>query len=92
MRKKKNRSITSISVKFSTEFNPRGPKVSDETINKHRHVLQMDDTSKQLFPKKSIIVTNKRGRILQELLPRAKPYNIKNDLLDLIVHGYEKCD
>ena len=37
---------------------------------------------KQLFPKNSIIVANKRGRNLQELLTRADPDNIKSDLLD----------
>ena len=46
---------------------------------------------KQLFPKNSTIVANKRGRNLQELLTRADPYNIENDLLDLNVHGYKKC-
>ena len=43
-------------------------------INKHRHVLETDDTLKQLFPKNSIIVANKRGRNLQEILTRADPY------------------
>ena len=73
-----------------TEFHPRDPNVS-EIINKHKHLLETDDTLKQLFPKNSIIVTNKRGRNLQDLLTRANPYNIKSDLLDLNVHGYKKC-
>ena len=61
-------------------------------INQHRHVLETDDTLKQLFPKNYIIVANKRGRNLQEILTRADPYNIKTDLLDLHIHGYKKCD
>ena len=73
-----------------TEFHPRDPNVS-EIINKHKHLLETNDTLKQLFPKNSIIVTNKRGRNLQDLLTRANPYNIKSDLLDLNVHGYKKC-
>ena len=73
-----------------TEFHPRDPNVS-EIINKHKHLLETDDTLKQLFPKNSIIFTNKRGRNLQDLLTRANPYNIKSDLLDLNVHGYKKC-
>ena len=72
--------ITS-SVIFSAEFNPRGPNVS-EIINRHRHLLETDDTLKQLFPENSIVVANKRGKNLQELLTRADPYNIKSDLLD----------
>ena len=89
-RKKKNRSITTTTVIFSGEFNPRGPNVS-KIINKHRHLLETDDTLKQLFPKNSIIVANKRERSLPELLTRADPYNIKSDLLDRNVHGYKKC-
>ena len=89
-KKKKNRTIKTTSVIFLTEFHPRDPNVS-EIINKHKHLLETDDTLKQLFPKNSIIVTNKRGRNLQDLLTRANPYNIKSDLLDLNVHGYKKC-
>ena len=73
-----------------TEFHPRDPNVS-EIINKHKHLLETDDTLKQLFPKNSIIVTNKRGRNLQDLLTRANLYNIKSDLLDLNVYGLKKC-
>ena len=47
---------------------------------------------KQLFPKNYIIVTNKRGRNLQELFTTANPYNIKSYLLDLNVYGYKKYD
>ena len=88
-KKKKNRTIKTTSVIFSAEFHPLDPNVS-EIINKHKHLLETDDTLKQLFPKNSIIVTNKRGRNLQDLLTRANPYNIKSDLLDLNVHGYKK--
>ena len=45
---------------------------------------------KQLFPK-IYYCCKKRGRNLQELLARADPSNIKNDLLDLNVHGYKTC-
>ena len=72
------------------ESNPRDPNVT-EIINKHRHLLETDDTLKQLLPKKSITVANKRGRNLKELLTRADWYNIKSELLDLNVHGYKKC-
>ena len=58
-RKKKNRSITTSSVIFSAEFNSRGPNVS-KIINKHRHLLETDDTLKQLFRKNYIVVANKR--------------------------------
>ena len=72
------------------EFNPRGPNVSD-IINIHRNLLETEETLKQLFLGNSIIVANKRGKTLKELLSRANPYNIKSDLLDLNVHGYKKC-
>ena len=58
-RKKKNRSIATSSVIFSAEFNSRGPNVS-KIINKHRHLLETDDTLKQLFRKNYIVVANKR--------------------------------
>ena len=70
--KKKNCSIKTSSVIFSVEFNPRGPNVS-KIINKHRHLLGTDDALKQLFSKNSVVVANKRGRNLQELLTRADP-------------------
>ena len=84
-RKIKNRSMTTTSVIFSAKFNPRGPNGS-EIINKHRHLLETDNTLKQLFPKNSVIVANKRGQNLQELLTRADPYNIKSDSLNLNDH------
>ena len=83
-RKIKNRSMTTTSVIFSAKFNPRGPNGS-EIINKHRHLLETDNTLKQLFPKNSVIVANKRGQ-MQELLTRADPYNIKSDSLNLNDH------
>ena len=58
-RKKTNRSITTSSVIFSAELNSRGPNVS-KIINKHRHLLETDDTLKQLFRKNYIVVANKR--------------------------------
>ena len=88
-RKKNNRSITITSVLFSTEFNPHGPNVS-EIIKNHKHLLENDDTLKQLFPKNSNSVANTRERNWQELLTRADPYNIKSYLLDLNIHGYKK--
>ena len=89
-REKKNRSITTSSVIFLAEFNQRGPNVS-KIINNHKHLLETDHTLKQLFPKNYVIVANKRGRNLRELLTRANPYNIKSDLLDQNFHGYKKC-
>ena len=44
-RKKNNHSITTTSVVFWTEFNPRGPNVS-EIIKNHKHLLENDDTLK----------------------------------------------
>ena len=76
--------------KFLAGFNPRCPNVS-KIINKHRHLLKTDDTLKELFPRNSIVVANKEGRNLQELLARADPYNIKSDLLDLKDRDYKKC-
>ena len=58
-RKKENYPITTTSVIFSAKFNPRGPNVS-KIINKHRHLLETDDTLKQLFRKNYIVVANKR--------------------------------
>ena len=78
------------SVIFSAEFNSRGSNVS-KIIDKHRHLLEMDDTLKKLFSKNSIIVANKRGRNLQELFTTADLYSFKNDLLDWNVHCYKRC-
>ena len=50
----------------------------------------MDNLLKQLFPK-IYYCCKKRGRNVHELLTRADPSNIKNDLLDLNVHGYKTC-
>ena len=47
-RKTKNRCITTSSVIFSAQLNPRGPNVS-KIINKHRLLLETDNTVKQLF-------------------------------------------
>ena len=38
-----------------------------------------------------MIVGNKRGNNLHQLIGRADPYKIKMDLSDQILHGYKKC-
>ena len=68
--RKKSCSITTTSVIFSVEFSQHDPNDS-EIINKHWHLLETDNTLKQLFPTKSITVANNRRRKLQELITRA---------------------
>ena len=68
--RKKSCSITTTSVIFSVEFSQHDPNDS-EIIKKHWHLLETDNTLKQLFPAKSITVANNRRRKLQELIIRA---------------------
>ena len=48
-------------------------------------MLETDDIFKHLISRTSIVAENKRGKNIQEFLPRAGPYNIKSDLLHLKV-------
>ena len=61
MKKKKNPSITTTSVISLAEFNQLHTNVC-EIINKHIHLLEIDDTLKQLFPRYSINIVNERRR------------------------------
>ena len=65
-------------------------------IKKHLPLLSHDPVLSQLFPAGSIRVACKRESNLKDLLLRADPYNIKNDLVDHSEKGYvgcgQKCD
>ena len=58
--------ITS-SVIFSAEFNPRGPNVS-EIINRHRHLLETDDTLKHYFQKILLLLLIKEEKTCKNFL------------------------
>ena len=47
-----------IYVIISAELNPRDANVS-QTINKNRHLLETENTLKQLYPRDSIFVASK---------------------------------
>ena len=90
-RKKRESSNASNAIIFPAQFNPRGPNVT-EIIKKHQHLLESNPILNDLFPPRSIIVANKRGNNLKELLLRGDPYNIKPDLLDKREYGYTRCN
>ena len=71
---------------FSTKYNPRGPNIS-KIIKENLHLLQNHDLLKEIFPKGSILVANKREHNLKDLLLRSDPYNIKNDIMDNNLFG-----
>ena len=60
------------------------------------NILQESPEVKKIFPDVSIIVANKRCKNLKELVARADPYDVREDLLPNPVGGYKirgkKCD
>ena len=89
-RVKKQRTIIKNTIVFPAEYNPRGPNMNAIT-RKHEYILQNNTVLKELFPSNSVIVANKRGNNLHQMISRADPYNIKTDLLDQTPRGYKKC-
>ena len=76
---------------FSTQFNPRGPDVN-AIVKKFASMLYDTPSCLELFPKDSILIANKRNQNLKELLLRADPYNVKDNLIVPVGKGYKKCD
>ena len=73
---------------FSTEYNPRGPNVSD-ILKKHLHLLYNTEGLSDVFKKDSVFVACRRNQNLKELLHRGDPYSVNERLVD--VEGYERC-
>ena len=88
-RKKVTKKRTPGNIIFSTKFNPRGPNIKS-IVRKHIHLLNDSPILQNVFPN-GISVTYKRERNLKELLTRADPYNIKDDLTNKTEHGYKRC-
>ena len=65
-------------IAFPTSYNPHGPNVN-KIINRNIHLLLNNDNLKELYPKETILVANKREKNLQQLLMRSDPCNIKDD-------------
>ena len=55
------------------------------------NILQENPQVRKIFPDGSIIVANKRCKNLKELLARADPYDVREDLLLNPVGGYKIC-
>ena len=77
-------------IVFSTSFDPHGPNVN-KIINRNIHLLLNNDNLKELYPKGTILVANKREKNLQQLLMRSDSYNIKDDQQLKEDRGYTKC-
>ena len=59
-------------IVYSTSFNPHGPNVN-KIINRNIHLLLNNDNLKELYPKGTILVPNKREKNLQQLLMKSDP-------------------
>ena len=55
------------------------------------NILQENPEVRKIFPDGSIIVANKRCKNLKELLARADPYDVREDLLPNPIGGYKIC-
>ena len=55
------------------------------------NILQENPEVRKIFPDGSIIVANKRCKNLKELLARADPYDVREDLLPNPAGGYRIC-
>ena len=55
------------------------------------NILQENPEVKKISLDGSIIVANKRCKNLKELLARADPYDVKEDLLSNAIGGYKIC-
>ena len=61
-------------------------------MRKNLSIIENHPELSVLFPKGSIIVANKRENNVKDLLLRADPCNIKEDLYQNKPMGYSKCD
>ena len=86
-RQKKVKNNDRNMVFFATTFNPVGPNVSN-IVNKHKHLLFENAKSAEIFTKSKIIIANKRGSNLKELLLRGDPYNMKSDITTIMEINY----
>ena len=84
IKKTKNTSSRNKIV-FCSKYNPLGPNIKSIS-QKHVHIL--DDC--QIMQNKEITVAYKREKYLNELLTRADPYNIINNVDDEM-HTYVLC-
>ena len=70
-------------IVFCSKCNPLGPNIKN-IIQKHPHILD----NSQIMKNKEIMVAYKCEKNLKELLTRADPYNIINNVDDEM-HTYE---
>ena len=89
-RQKSTKTFVHDSVIFSSTYNPRGPNIGN-IIRKHSNLLHGTPGLKDIFPSNCIKVSTRRCSNLKELLTRADPYSIKQDVNDTSTHGYRKC-
>ena len=66
-----------------------------QIINRYVHLIKNTQSHNNIFPHGSIILANKCGHYLKNLLACFDPYNysynIKHDLTDFIPYGYRPC-
>ena len=62
-----------------------------DLVHRNIHLLLNNDNLKDLHPKGTILVVNKREKNLQQLLMRSDPYNIKDDQQLKEDRAYTKC-
>ena len=77
-------------IVFCSKYNPLGPNIKN-IIRKYAHMLD----NCQIMQNKEIMVAYKREKKLKELLTRADPYNIINnvdDEMDKYVLCKKRCD
>ena len=72
-------------IVFCSKYNPLGPNIKN-IIQKHAHILD----NCHIMQNKEIMVGYKREKNLKELLTRADPYNIINNVDD-DMHAYVPC-
>ena len=72
-------------IVFCSKYNPLGPNIKN-IIQNHAHILD----NCQIMQNKEIMVAYKREKDLKELLKRADPYNIINNVDDEM-HAYVPC-
>ena len=60
-------------------------------LKNYLNILQENPEVRKIFPDGSIIVANKRCKNLKELLARADPYDVREDLLPNPAGGYKIC-
>ena len=77
--KKKNTQDSTKRHRFFTKFNPHHPNVL-KILKKHEHILQTNATLSRIFPQGSFQVVNKREKNLKELIARADPYTVKQQV------------